>query len=36
MGTVWEMGANSKYPKNEVSMHWSEGRKSDNGRQQRS
>jgi hypothetical protein len=29
------MGTNSTYPKNEVSMHLSEGRKSGNGRQQR-
>jgi hypothetical protein len=30
------MEVNSKYPKHEVCMHWSGGRKSDNGRQQRS
>jgi len=34
-GIIWEMGANSKYRKNEVFMHWNEERKSDNGRQQR-
>jgi hypothetical protein len=29
------MDTNNKYPKDEVSMHWSGGRKCGNGRQQK-